>query len=57
MAELGHAYIDILKLDVEGSEYGFLEAALDQFDCPPVEQMNIEWHHVVFDKRYGGLHC
>ena len=55
MAELGHTYIDILKLDVEGSEYGFLEAALDQFDCPPVEQMSIEWHHFVFDKRYGGL--
>ena len=40
MSELGHAHVDIMKLDVEGSEYAFLESALDAFDCPPVSQMN-----------------
>jgi len=54
MKELGHTHIDVLKLDVEGSEFAFLESALDDFDCPPVEQMSIEWHHYNFDSRYGG---
>merc|ERR1712195_148403 len=54
MKELGHTHVDVLKLDVEGSEFAFLESALDDFDCPPVEQMSIEWHHYNFDSRYGG---
>ena len=29
MKELGHDHVDILKLDVEGSEYAFLEHALE----------------------------
>ena len=54
MRELGHSSIAIMKLDVEGSEFAFLESALDDFDCPPVDQMSIEWHHFSFDMRYGG---
>ena len=54
MQELGHTHIDVLKLDVEGSEYQFLESAIDAYDCPPVAQMSIEWHHYSFDPRYGG---
>jgi hypothetical protein len=54
MEELGHTHIDVLKMDVEGSEYQFLESAIDEYDCPPVSQMSIEWHHYSFDPRYGG---
>lgn len=56
MRELGHAgrEISILKLDVEGSEYGFLEEALDTMGCLPVDQLTVEWHHYTFDNRYGG---
>jgi len=54
MVELGHTHIDVLKVDVEGSEYQFLESAIDAYDCPPVSQMSIEWHHHSFDPRYGG---
>eukprot|EP00462_Mataza_sp_D1_P021677 CAMPEP_0175132808 /NCGR_PEP_ID=MMETSP0087-20121206/7276_1 /TAXON_ID=136419 /ORGANISM="Unknown Unknown, Strain D1" /LENGTH=406 /DNA_ID=CAMNT_0016415195 /DNA_START=72 /DNA_END=1292 /DNA_ORIENTATION=+ len=54
MKELGHSHITFLKLDVEGSEYAFLEDAIDKFGCPPVTQMSIEWHHYTFDQRYGG---
>ena len=52
MHELGHAHVDLLKLDVEGSEYAFLESAIDDFDCPPLAQFSVEWHHHVFDSRY-----
>jgi len=54
MEELGHTHVDILKMDVEGSEYQFLESAIDDYDCPPVSQMSVEWHHFSFDPRYGG---
>jgi hypothetical protein len=55
MKELGHKHITFLKLDVEGSEYGFLENAIDHFGCSlPVDQLSIEWHHFTFDHRYGG---
>ena len=53
MKELGHTHIDILKLDVEGSEYTFLEQLLDTMGCPPVNQLTMEWHHFTFDARYG----
>jgi hypothetical protein len=46
--------VDVLKLDVEGSEFAFLQSAIDDFDCPPVDQMTVEWHHFNFDPRYGG---
>ncbi len=55
MRELGHSYISMLKLDVEGSEWAFLEQALDSMGCPPVDQMSIEYHHYTFDNRYGGV--
>jgi hypothetical protein len=31
MVELGHSWIDVLKIDVEGSEFGLLESAMDDF--------------------------
>lgn len=53
MAELGHTYIDVLKIDVEGSEYTFLEEMFDSLGCPPVGQIALEWHHFGYENRYG----
>mmetsp|Transcript_1018 Transcript_1018/g.1200 ORF Transcript_1018/g.1200 Transcript_1018/m.1200 type:complete len:441 (+) Transcript_1018:60-1382(+) len=57
MQELNHTSreITILKLDVEGSEYAFLEQVLDSSGgCPQfIRQMTLEWHHYSFDWRYG----
>lgn len=53
MKELGHTYLDMLKIDVEGSEYVLLEQMFDVFGCPPVNQITLEWHHFWFDPRYG----
>jgi hypothetical protein len=43
MRQNGHSRIDLLKLDIEGSEYeiidGFLSAAV------PVAQLCVEFHH------------
>jgi FkbM family methyltransferase len=55
--ELGHVgrTIDILKLDVEGSEFAFLENAFDTHGgCPDfIKQLPLEWHHMAWDERYG----
>ena len=53
MRKLGHTHIDILKVDVEGSEYAFLENAIDTGAIGAVEQLALEWHHFAFDQRYG----
>ena len=39
------------------SPYAYLPillAALRKHDCPPLSQFSVEWHHHVFDSRYGG---
>ena len=55
--ELGHEgrEIDILKIDVEGSEYSFLENLFDSTGgCPSfIQQVSLEWHHFGWDTRYG----
>mmetsp|Transcript_13715 Transcript_13715/g.16155 ORF Transcript_13715/g.16155 Transcript_13715/m.16155 type:complete len:400 (+) Transcript_13715:84-1283(+) len=55
--ELGHEgkAIDVLKIDVEGSEYAFLENLLDSTGgCPDfIKQITLEWHHFSWDSRYG----
>ena len=51
MKALGHTKIDVLKLDVEGSEFAMLNEMLDN-GCPPVDQITTEWHHHSFDSRY-----
>lgn len=55
--ELGHEgrTIDIMKIDVEGSEYSFLENLMDMSGgCPDyIDQLTLEWHHYPFDPRYG----
>jgi len=54
MKSLGHTHLDLLKIDVEGSEYQFLEEAFDTLGCLPVEQIAMEFHHHSLDPRYGG---
>jgi FkbM family methyltransferase len=43
MQRLGHDRIDLLKLDIEGAEYGVIEDFLRE--SAPVEQILIEFHH------------
>lgn len=49
----GDNYVDMLKLDIEGSEFIFLEEMFDKYGCPPVGQLTVEWHHFNLDERYG----
>lgn len=43
MAELNHAYVDLVKFDVEGAEYAAVAAMLDDGVLPA--QVLIEFHH------------
>lgn len=43
MADLGHSEIDLLKIDIEGAEYGVIEDALGE--CIPANQILVEFHH------------
>jgi hypothetical protein len=58
MAQNSHSYIDILKIDIEGSEYAALDAFMDSCEMAgvmPVGQIMIELHlvddaHVNFER-------
>jgi hypothetical protein len=58
MAELGHDRIDVLKMDIEGGEYG----AIDDFLAAGVRpgQVLVEFHHnlpgVPFARTLGAIH-
>jgi len=43
MKELGHNHLDLLKIDIEGSEYGALDAMLADGIKP--RQLCVEFHH------------
>jgi FkbM family methyltransferase len=43
MRELGHTSIDILKMDIEGSEYAVLEDLVAR--AIPIRQLLVEFHH------------
>jgi FkbM family methyltransferase len=43
LRELGHQRLDVLKLDIEGSEYEVLDDLLDHGLLPP--QLLVEFHH------------
>lgn len=49
--------VDVLKIDVEGSEWGFFQAVFDAKDparrCPPAKLLLIEWHHHSLNELYG----
>ena len=53
MRKLEHTRVDVLKVDVEGSEYAFLQDAVDTGALHAVEQLALEWHHYPFDPLYG----
>jgi len=43
MQDLGHKRIDVLKMDIEGAEYGVLDDILQS--ALPVRQILVEFHH------------
>lgn len=43
MARLGHTFIDVLKMDIEGAEYDVLDGVLSSAHRPT--QLLIEFHH------------
>lgn len=51
MTELGHDWIDVLKMDVEGAEYQVLPAMVEHYAARntgvPVAQILIEYHHAA----------
>ena len=54
MKELGHDRIDLLKLDIEGSEYSVLETVLEE--KLPVKQLVLEFHpHILNQKHHFTL--
>ncbi|VEU37564.1 unnamed protein product [Pseudo-nitzschia multistriata] len=53
MKKLNHNRVHLLKLDVEGSEFAFLEKMIDDLSCRKVDQLTLEWHHFGYDVRYG----
>jgi len=48
MRDLGHQFIDVLKMDIEGAEYDVLDEILDR--RLPVRQILVEFHH-----RFTGI--
>lgn len=45
MRELGHDAIDVLKMDIEGAEYGVLESLAKSKVLDQVSQLLVEFHH------------
>jgi hypothetical protein len=50
MAELGHQYIDVLKMDIEGSEYDVIASILNS--NIKVGQLLVEFHHRFFNDGF-----
>ncbi|CAL8119665.1 unnamed protein product [Orchesella dallaii] len=44
MAENGHVWIDVLKIDIEGAEFATLESWFDSYNVPPFGQLQLEIH-------------
>lgn len=44
MQELGHSWVDVFKIDVEGAEYGAFEALAAQKDAMRFTQLQVEVH-------------
>lgn len=49
MKQLGHSWVDVLKIDVEGAEYEVLPSIMQHYNSLglriPVTQAQIEYHH------------
>jgi hypothetical protein len=52
MARLGHTYLDILKIDVEGSENGVQDQLIER-NYLPLTQLLVEYHHRFFESAEG----
>jgi FkbM family methyltransferase len=48
-AEMGHRHVDVLKMDIEGSEYEVLESILNS--KVTVDQILVEFHDRMFDQE------
>ncbi|CAL8105630.1 unnamed protein product [Orchesella dallaii] len=44
MAENGHVWIDVLKIDIEGAEFATLESWFDSYNVLPFGQLQLEIH-------------
>lgn len=53
MKDNNDTYIDLLKIDIEGSELPFLKGVFDQMGCPPVEHILMEWHSQEVPGQHG----
>ena len=53
MQKTGHDWVDFLKLDIEGAEFGLIEHWMEQQYSPPVGQIWIEFHDA---ERAGRTH-
>jgi FkbM family methyltransferase len=51
MRELGHDHIDLLKMDIEGAEYGVIENLLSE--KVDIRQLLVEFHH--HDRHTDGM--
>ncbi len=49
MGELGDERIDVLKMDIEGFEYGVIEDVLERSSIRPVQWL-VEFHHGMYGK-------
>lgn len=45
MDELGHDRVDVLKMDIEGAEYGVIEGLCADGTVSQVNQLLVEFHH------------
>jgi FkbM family methyltransferase len=45
MRRLGHPSVHVLKMDIEGAEYGVLDQAADNESLGKVHQLLVEFHH------------
>eukprot|EP01084_Bolivina_argentea_P276634 472051_1 len=55
MKRFNHNYIDILKMDIEGSEYDVLEQLIKD-NILPFTQLLVEFHHRFYDGIYQQKH-
>jgi FkbM family methyltransferase len=55
MSELGHDYLDVLKIDIEGAEYDVLEALLRE-KYMPFTQLLVEYHDRFLEGKDKSRH-
>merc|ERR1712232_134077 len=51
MKRFGHQKLDVLKIDIEGSEYGVLEQLIKE-NWLPFTQLLVEYHNRFYDGAY-----